>query len=246
MLFAIDRINNDSSLLPDIKLGAIALDTCSSDSYALNQSLEFIRASINTVESSAFQCTDGSMPRPKYGMKVISGVVGGSYSEVSLQVANLLRLFRIPQARVLVDIVQTFNWSYVSIVSSEGQYGDSGMKAFMGESAARNICIAINEKVPHSATWGHFDAIFSSLLKKPNARGVVLFVRMEDARGILEAAKRANNINFFTWIGSDGWGKEEKLVEGLEEVAEGALTVELGTTNVPGLRPVHEVPAARE
>ena len=30
-------------------------------------------------------------------MKIISGVVGGSYSEVSLQVANLLRLFRIPQ-----------------------------------------------------------------------------------------------------------------------------------------------------
>jgi hypothetical protein len=81
----------------NMKLGAIILDTCSSDSYALNQSLEFIRASINTVEGSAFQCTDGSTPRPKYGMKIISGVVGGSYSEVSLQVANLLRLFRIPQ-----------------------------------------------------------------------------------------------------------------------------------------------------
>lgn len=73
------------------------MDTCSSDSYALNQSLEFVRASINTVEASAFQCSDGSIPRPKYGMKAISGVVGGSYSEVSLQVANLLRLFKIPQ-----------------------------------------------------------------------------------------------------------------------------------------------------
>ncbi|OQR75598.1 metabotropic glutamate receptor-like [Tropilaelaps mercedesae] len=29
--------------------------------------------------------------------EAISGVIGGSYSEVSLQVANLLRLFRIPQ-----------------------------------------------------------------------------------------------------------------------------------------------------
>lgn len=29
--------------------------------------------------------------------QAISGVIGGSYSEVSLQVANLLRLFRIPQ-----------------------------------------------------------------------------------------------------------------------------------------------------
>lgn len=84
-------------LLFNLQLGVIILDTCSSDSYALNQSLEFVRASINTVEASAFQCSDGSIPRPKYGMKTISGVVGGSYSEVSLQVANLLRLFKIPQ-----------------------------------------------------------------------------------------------------------------------------------------------------
>ncbi|RWS25091.1 Metabotropic glutamate receptor-like protein [Leptotrombidium deliense] len=97
MLFALDKINNDPNLLPGIKLGAIILDTCSSDSYALNQSLEFIRASINTVESSAFKCEDGSNPSPRYEMKTITGVVGGSYSEVSLQVANLLRLFRIPQ-----------------------------------------------------------------------------------------------------------------------------------------------------
>lgn len=100
MLYALDKINEDQKLLPDIKLGAILLDSCSSSTYALNQSLEFIRASINTVESSAFECKDKSTPRPKYGSKMIAGVIGGSYSEVSLQVANLLRLFRIPQVSV--------------------------------------------------------------------------------------------------------------------------------------------------
>ena len=84
MLFAIDRINSDPNLLENIKLGALILDTCSSDSYALNQSLEFIRASINTVEASAFECRDRSTPRPKFGSKHISGVVGGSYSEVRI------------------------------------------------------------------------------------------------------------------------------------------------------------------
>ncbi|RWS06043.1 metabotropic glutamate receptor-like protein, partial [Dinothrombium tinctorium] len=261
MLFALDKINNDTKLLPGIKLGSIILDTCSSDSYALNQSLEFIRASINTVESSAFKCEDGSNPTPRYEMKTITGVVGGSYSEVSLQVANLLRLFRIPQvsyastgtslsdktrydffartvppdtfqALALVDLVQNFNWSYVSFVSSEGQYGDSGMTAFLREARARNICVAINEKVPHSANETVFDQILKSLMKKPNAKVVVLFVRMEDARGLLLAAQRANQPNFFTWIASDGWGKEEKLVLGVEEVAQGALTVELQSSKI--------------
>ena len=118
------------------------------------------------------------------------------------------------QALALVDLVTSFNWSYVSIVSSEGQYGDSGMKAFIHEARARNICIAVNEKVPNSANDLQFDLIFANLQTKPNAKAVVLFVRMEDARGILKAAKRARNINFFTWVASDGWGKEEKLVEG--------------------------------
>lgn len=136
------------------------------------------------------------------------------------------------QALAMVDVVQSFNWTYVSIVSSEGQYGDSGMKAFIGEARARNICIAVNEKVAHSASADQFQQIFQSLLTKPNAKAVVLFVRMEDARGILKAAQRAGNANFFTWIASDGWGKEEKLVEGVEEVAEGAITVELQTTSI--------------
>lgn len=101
MLYALDKVNNDSSLLNvndnKVKLGAIILDTCSSNTYALNQSLVFIRAAINMMDVSGFQCTDGSTPNQRRSSKPIRGVVGGSYSEVSVQVANLLRLFRIPQ-----------------------------------------------------------------------------------------------------------------------------------------------------
>ena len=31
----------------------------------------------------------------------------------------------------------------------------------------------------------------------------------------------------FHWVASDGWGKQEHLVEGLQDMAEGAITVEL-------------------
>lgn len=37
MLFAIDRINSDNALLPGISLGVHILDTCSRDTYALEQ-----------------------------------------------------------------------------------------------------------------------------------------------------------------------------------------------------------------
>ncbi|XP_034670526.1 metabotropic glutamate receptor [Drosophila subobscura] len=258
MLYAIDRVNNDTNILPGITLGVHILDTCSRDTYALNQSLQFVRASLNNLDTSVFECSDTSSPhlRKNASSGPVFGVIGGSYSSVSLQVANLLRLFHIPQispastaktlsdksrfdlfARTvppdtfqsvaLVDIIKNFNWSYVSTIHSEGSYGEYGIEAFHKEATERHVCIAAAEKVPSAADDKVFDSIISKLQKKPNARGVVLFTRAEDARGILQAAKRAKLTQQFHWIASDGWGKQQKLLEGLEEIAEGAITVEL-------------------
>ncbi|KAF0309242.1 Metabotropic glutamate receptor [Amphibalanus amphitrite] len=261
MLFAVDRINSDRRLLPHTTIGVNILDTCSTDTYALNQSLAFIKAPLDVMDTVAFECADRSTPRPKYRFKSVSGVVGGSYSTISINVANLFRLFRIPQispastaqalsdktryeffartvppdtfqATALVDMVQLFNWSYVSTIASDGYYGHSGMDAFHRQAAERNICIAVAEKVPRDATAKTFENIIMNLQKKPMARGVILFVRAEDARGVLEAAKRLRLREPFHWIASDGWGKQESLVQGVEEVADGAITVELTSRRV--------------
>ena len=43
MLYALDEINSDQRILPNISLGAVVLDTCSNPSYALEQAMEFVR-----------------------------------------------------------------------------------------------------------------------------------------------------------------------------------------------------------
>lgn len=98
MLFAVDEINR-KEILPGITLGVHILDTCGRDTYALNQSLHFVRASLSNIDISVLECADKSTPRVKRTASAgpIFGVIGGSYSSVSLQVANLLRLFHIPQ-----------------------------------------------------------------------------------------------------------------------------------------------------
>lgn len=212
MLYAVERVNRDPTILPNITIGVHILDTCSRDTYALNQSLQFVRSSLNNLDTSAFECADRSLPTLRRSTSgPVFGVIGGSYSSVSLQVANLLRLFHIPQispastakalsdktrfdlfartvppdnfqSAALVDIVKSLNWSYVSSIYSEGSYGEYGIEQFHKDASERNVCIAIAEKIPSNADDAHFDMIIKKLLKKPNARGVILFTRAEDAR----------------------------------------------------------------
>lgn len=91
MLLALDEINRDERILPGIRLGAHILDTCSKDTYALEQSLEFVRASLTKVDDSEYTCPDGSYAIHDDVPLAISGVIGGSYSDVSIQVGSRWR-----------------------------------------------------------------------------------------------------------------------------------------------------------
>ncbi|XP_041130754.1 metabotropic glutamate receptor 2-like [Polyodon spathula] len=256
MLLALDEINKDEKLLPGLKLGAHILDTCSKDTYALEQSLEFVRASMTKVDETEYICPDGSYAIHDDFPLAISGVIGGSYSDVSIQVANLLRLFQIPQisyastsaklsdktrydyfartvppdfyqAKAMAEILRFYNWTYVSTVASEGDYGETGIEAFEQEARARQICIATSAKVGRSMNRKSYETVIKSLQQKPNARVVVLFTRSEDARELLAAAMLMNVS--FIWVASDGWGAQESVVRGSELVADRAFTIELAS-----------------
>ncbi|VDK43789.1 unnamed protein product [Anisakis simplex] len=177
MLYALDMINSQRDFLRGYKLGALILDSCSNPAYALNQSLDFVRDLIGSNDASEYRCRDGSSPESKHlTKKNVAAVVGGSYSSVTVQIANLLRLFKIVQvspastnadlsdksrfeyfartvpsdnyqARAMIDISLHFNWTYVSLVYSADEYGELGAEAFKKEARKVNICIAIEERI---------------------------------------------------------------------------------------------------
>ncbi|KAJ8376573.1 hypothetical protein SKAU_G00071530 [Synaphobranchus kaupii] len=253
MMYALDQINSDEDLLPNITLGARVLDTCSRDTYALEQSLTFVQALIQK-DTSDVRCTNGEPPVFVKPEKVV-GVIGASASSVSIMVANILRLFQIPQvsygstapelsddrrydyfsrvvppdsfqAQAMVDLVKAMGWNYVSTVASEGSYGEKGVEAFMQISReAGGLCIAQSLKIPSDHKEEDFDKIIRQLLDTPNSRAVVIFASDEDIRGVLNASRRASQVGHFLWMGSDSWGAKQSAVHQLEDAAVGAITI---------------------
>lgn len=93
MLFALDRINRDPRLLPGVRIGAHILDSCSKDTHALEQALDFVRASLSRgADGSRHICPDGSYATHGDAPTAITGVIGGSYSDVSIQVRGAAHL----------------------------------------------------------------------------------------------------------------------------------------------------------
>lgn len=111
MLFAIDLINNSTSLLPNLKLGTRIYDTCDRDTIGMEKSLNFVSDYFLLKEENIaddFTCmsNDPSLIelensfKPKKNKDAIHkrkvvGVIGAASSSVSIQVANLLRLFQV-------------------------------------------------------------------------------------------------------------------------------------------------------
>ena len=74
MLFAIDRINNDMNLLPNLTIGYDVRDSCNSEIIGLNEALDF---ELNYDRSNDFS---------------FLGIVGPAYTSVTHSVATLLSL----------------------------------------------------------------------------------------------------------------------------------------------------------
>ncbi|KAM9300904.1 metabotropic glutamate receptor 5 isoform 1-T1 [Morus bassanus] len=263
MLHTLDRINLDPTLLPNITLGCEIRDSCWHSAVALEQSIEFIRDSLisSEEEEGMVRCVDGSSSS-FHSKKPIVGVIGPGSSSVAIQVQNLLQLFNIPQiaysatsmdlsdktlfkyfmrvvpsdaqqARAMVDIVKRYNWTYVSAVHTEGNYGESGMEAFKDMAAKEGICIAHSYKIYSNAGEQSFDKLLRKLRSHlPKARVVACFCEGMTVRGLLMAMRRLGLAGEFLLLGSDGWADRYDVTDGYQREAVGGITIKLQSPDV--------------
>ncbi|CAG04030.1 unnamed protein product [Tetraodon nigroviridis] len=142
------------------------------------------------------------------------------------------------QAQAMVDIVKAMRWNYVSTVASEGNYGESGVDAFIQKSRedGESMHLKTLSVLPALSCWPSRVSLreLEQQISPPRAQ----VCPTNHARGnhdpltnpplkrrLLQAAKMANQTGHFIWVGSDSWGSKISPILNQEEMAEGAVTI---------------------
>ena len=224
MVFAVEQVNNNASLLPGIKLAYDIRDSCTSSVTALEESVSFL-----PEFSGQGKCLGTRLS--------VSGVIGPSDGENCIPTQNLLRLFQIPQityaataielsdktrydyffrtippdifqAKAMVDIVTHFNWTYVNAVYSNDIYGLNGIEEFIRDFTSRNdsnYCIAQRIGISSNPSEGEIKEIVEKF-RQPwvsNSSVIVFFGQSEHANAILYEWRNSEGLNHLIWIASD-------------------------------------------
>ncbi|XP_074074082.1 vomeronasal type-2 receptor 26-like [Macrotis lagotis] len=171
LVFAVEEINRDAGLLPNITLGFHIYNSYPND--------------VNTLESSLMWLSGQGMVIPNYhcekkGKSLV--VIGGANSELSIQMASLLELYKFPQitygpfdsiltdkvhfpsvyqlspkdsnlALGMVQLMVHFNWTWVGLVIIDNTRGESFLLDIREEMARKGVCVASIERVPPSEKY---------------------------------------------------------------------------------------------
>ena len=223
MLYAIDLINNNTNLLPNFTLGYDIRDTCNSENIGLDEGIDLVVTG-NQLDLESCGDTDASAFGNSSSSSVpTSVVIGAAASAVSVPVATLLRLFKIPQisyasssarlnnrdrysyffrtipadnlqAEAMVDLCKKFGWKYVSTIYTNNFYGEPGIDEFRKLAAKNDICININEGIDSDFNETDFQRLANQLLNS-SANVVVLFASQGNADKLFKQINISNTLN---------------------------------------------------
>ncbi|MCP9266467.1 Metabotropic glutamate receptor 8 [Dirofilaria immitis] len=119
-------------------------------------------------QTEEIYCSDGS--KPIYQHHPVAAVIGAASSQVSVMVASMLQLFKVPQisysstgaelsekprfayfsrvvppdnlqATAMAHIVSALGWTYVHAIAVTGAYGERGIDSFRTVAAELGVCI---------------------------------------------------------------------------------------------------------
>ncbi|KAK7151707.1 hypothetical protein R3I94_008149 [Phoxinus phoxinus] len=221
MAFAINEINKNPNLLPNVTLGYHLYDNCVRLGMAFRAALSL--ASGTEESFSSLNCT---------GPPPVVGIVGDPSSTPSIAISNVLGLFRVPivshyatcsclsdrkkypsffrtipsdafQVRAMVQILRHFGWTWVGLVYSDDDYGIYAAQSFQQEMQRFGHCVAFYEILPHDNNHRDIQRIMG-VIQASTARVVVVFSTSSFLLPLMDEVV-LQNLTGRQWIASEAW-----------------------------------------
>ncbi|KAL3991741.1 transcription factor TFIIIB component B'' [Sarotherodon galilaeus] len=255
MAFAIDEINRNSNLLPNVTLGYTLYDNC------LQLGIGF-RAALSLASGQEDQIV---VDDTCVGNPPVVGIVGDSTSTNSIAISNVLGLYRVPmvsyfatcsclsdrqkypsffrtipsdafQVRAMIQILKHFGWTWAGLLVSDDDYGLHAARFFQSElSVSGECCLAYTEVLPWDKDTDELRRIVD-VMKTSTARVVIVFEHPSRMIHLIDEVVR-QNVTGLQWIASVALTESAVLQKPhYMPYLGGILGITIRQGEIPGLR----------
>ncbi|XP_073350837.1 extracellular calcium-sensing receptor-like [Pagrus major] len=258
MIFAIEEINRDGKLLPNITLGYKIYDSCSTPHQALKAAMEVMGSEMDSG-------VEGDIRRKATCHGAVPAVIGDGGSTQSLVVARFLGVFHVPQVSyfsscaclsdknvfpaflrtmpsdffqvdALVQLVKHFGWTWVGVIAGDDAYGRGGANIFADEVRKLGACIALHEIIPKNRAQTTVSSIISRI-RSSGARVILVFAVEQDAAALFDEVLR-EGLTGIQWLASEAWSTAAVLStpKKYHHILQGSLGFAIRRAEIPGLQ----------
>ncbi|XP_075462752.1 extracellular calcium-sensing receptor-like [Ascaphus truei] len=253
MVYAINEINENPELLPNITLGFRIYDSC----YKETQAVEGAMMILSEIQKAI----------PNYRCENISklvGLIGDLQSSSSLAVARILGLYRFPQISYgsafadLSDKIQFpsflrtmindktqswyfpnlmihFGWTWVGILASDNDFGLYSSELMRKAIEAAGICVAFFMKISAQHSRDQTLSILQ-VIRKSTATVIVMYCSLPELIPFMQVAT-AEHFTGKIWFASGSWmGSPIFSYKEFWGTLNGTIGIILPLTIIPGFR----------
>ncbi|OCT90645.1 hypothetical protein XELAEV_18019262mg [Xenopus laevis] len=229
LIFAVEEINVNHELLPNVSLGYQILDKCTTSQL--------------TTQAALWMLSGGQEITPNYHCgkgAPLAGIIGDTASTASMLMAQILGLYRYPQISYLStnpllsdrnifpsffrtipsdeyqmiglgQLISHFGWSWVGLLANDDDYGQFGMQMAKQEIVSLGACVAFSENIMIGQPNKNAPHI-ARVIKESTVK-VVVVIATDNNFVIVAEELLKQNVTGIVWVASEGWATSIILSE---------------------------------